>query len=62
MFNRGVAVPQMLGMMHGIVSVALVGKCTVMHMHVSVVQLVAWVGFLHRCQDAAGSYVFQISV
>ena len=44
-FNRGVAVPQMLGMVHGIVSVA--PKCTVSTC-VCRRQLVAWVGFLHR--------------
>ena len=51
MFNRGVDVPQMLGVMHGIVSVFLVGKCTV-SIRMCRRQFVAWVKFLHRCQDA----------
>ena len=51
MFNLGVAVPQMLGMMHGIVSVALMAKSTVSTCMCRR-QLVAWVGFLHRCRDA----------
>ena len=49
MYNRGGAVPQMLGMMHGIVSVALVGKCTVSTCMCRR-QLVAWVGFLHQAK------------
>ena len=56
MFNLGVAVPQMLGMMHGIVSVALMAKSMVITCMCRR-QLVTWVEFLHCCQDAVCLHV-----